>query len=67
MRDVPVFLSGFCISARIKFLANFLIGGETGFALNGAVNIHNVLMHAPANQPYKFYCNVTDSRRKLTI
>ena len=38
-----------------RFLANFVIGDGAGFALNGAVNNHNVRMYAPANQPPDFH------------
>ena len=50
-----------------RFLANFVIGGEAGFALNGTVNNHIVRMYAPANQPPDFNYNVNDSRQKLTV
>ena len=50
-----------------RFLANFVIGDKTGFALNGTVNNHNVRMHAPVNQPPDFHCNVSDSQQKLTF
>ena len=38
-----------------------------GFALNGAVNNHNVRMYAPSNQPPNFYYNVDGSCQKLTV
>ena len=50
-----------------RFLANFVIGGEAGFALNGTVNNHIVRMYAPANQPPDFNYNVNNSRQKLTV
>ena len=50
-----------------RFLANFVIGGEAGFALNGTVNNHIVRMYTPANQPPDFNYNVNDSRQKLTV
>ena len=36
-----------------------------GFALNGAMNNHNVRMYAPSNQPPNFYYNVDGSCQKL--
>ena len=43
MRDTPIFVNGFCISATIEdFLAKFAIGEEAGFALNCALNNHKV-------------------------
>ena len=50
-----------------RFLANFVIGDEAGFALNGAVNNHNVQMYAPANQAPDFHYNANDSGQKLTV
>ena len=38
-----------------RSLANFVSGEEAGFALNGAVNNHNVRMYAPANHPLDFH------------
>ena len=49
-----------------RFLANFLISDETGCALNGAVNNHNVRMYASANQLPDFHYNVDDGCQKLT-
>ena len=49
------------------FSANFVSGDKTGFALNGAVNNHNVRMYAPANQPPDFHFNVSDSWQKFTV
>ena len=49
-----------------RFLANFVIGDEVGFALNGTVNNHIVQMYASANQP-GFNYNVNDSHQKLTV
>ena len=50
-----------------RFLANFVISDEGGFALNGAVNNHNVRMYVPANQPQYLHYSVNDSRPKLTL
>ena len=50
-----------------RFLPNSVIGDEAGFALNGAVNNHNVRMYAPAKQAPDFHCNANDSRQKLTV
>ena len=54
-----------------RFLANFVIGNEARFALNGALNNHNVRMHALANQSLDFHYKVNvmvyDSRQKLTV
>ena len=50
-----------------RFLANFVIGDEAGFALNGAVNDHNERMYAPVNQAPDIHYNVNDSRQKLTV
>ena len=50
-----------------RFLANFVISDEGGFALNGAVNNHNVRMYVPANQPQYCHYSVNDSRPKLTL
>ena len=54
-----------------RFLANFVVGNEARFALNGALNNHNVRMHAPANQSlyfhYKVNAMVNDSRQKLIV
>ena len=52
---------------KLKILANFVIGGKAGFALNGPENNHNVRMYAPANQLSDFHYNVIDSRQKLTV
>ena len=49
-----------------RFLANFVIGDEVGFVLNGAVNNHNVGMYAPANELPYFHYNVNDNCQKLT-
>ena len=45
----------------------YVIGDEAGFALNGAVNNHNVRIYVPANQVPDFHYNVNDSRQKLTV
>ena len=50
-----------------RFLANFAIGDEAGFALNGAVNNHNVRMYAPANQRSSISYNVNGCRQKLIV
>lgn len=50
-----------------RFLANFVIGDEAGFALNGEVNNHNVRMYAPSNQPPDFHFDRNDAREKLTV
>ena len=50
-----------------RLLANFVIGDEAGFALNGAVNNHNVRKYAPANQPPDFHYSVSDNRQKLYV
>ena len=48
-----------------RFLANFVTGDKTGFALNGAVNSYNVRMYASVNQQPDFHYNVNDSRKKI--
>ena len=50
-----------------RFLENFVIGDEIGFALNGAVNNQNVRMYSPANQVQDFHYHFNDSRQKLTL
>ena len=50
-----------------RFLANFVTGYEAGFALNDAVNNHDVRMYAPAKQLPGFHYNVNDSHQKLTV
>ena len=50
-----------------RFLANFVISGEAGFALDNAVDNHNMRMYAPAHQPPDFHYTVNDSRQKLTV
>ena len=51
---------------NLRFLANFVIGDEAGFALNSAVNNHNAQMYEPANQAPDCHDNINDSCQKLT-
>ena len=68
MGNVSVFCQWFLHHCNNrKFLANLLIGDEAEFALNGAVNNHNVRMYASAKKAPDFHYNVNDSRQKLTV
>ena len=50
-----------------NFMANFVIGDEAIFALNGVVNTHNVREYAPKGHPPEFNYDRNDSRAKLTV
>jgi hypothetical protein len=50
-----------------RFLANFVIGDEAAFCMNGEVNSHNVGQYAPRGNPPDFHFDRRDERRKVTV
>lgn len=49
-----------------RFLHNFVIGDEAGFAMNGQVNTQNVRKYAPRKNQPEFTYDVNESREKVT-
>lgn len=50
-----------------RFLSNFIIGDEAGFAMNGRVNSQNVREYAPRGQPPDFFYTRNESRKRVTV
>ena len=50
-----------------RFLPNYVISDEAGFAMNGKVNTQNVREYAPVGNPPPFTYDVNSSREKLTV
>ena len=50
-----------------RFLHNFLIGDEAGFAMNGSVNTQNVREYAPKGQPPDFFYQRNECRTRITV
>ena len=50
-----------------RFLANFVVGDEAGFCMNGEVNSHNVRQYAPRGEPPDFHYYRRDARAKVTV
>jgi hypothetical protein len=50
-----------------RFLQNFIIGDEAGFAMNGSVNTQNVREYAPKGQPPDFFYQRNECRTRITV
>ena len=50
-----------------RFLANFVIGDEAGFGMNGEVNSHNVRQYAPRGEHPEFHFVRREERAKVTV
>ena len=50
-----------------RFLANFVIGDEASFAMNGTVSTQNVRCYAPKGEAPNFRFEKNDCREKITV
>ena len=50
-----------------RFLANFVIGDEAGFAMNGEVNSQNVREYAPQGERPDINYDINASRERCTV
>ena len=56
------------IARNARFLEDVIVGDESGFALNGSVNTHNLREYHPSGQqPLDFEYQRNDDRHKVTV
>lgn len=56
------------LAQRQRFLEDFIIGDESGFAMNGMVNSHNIREYRPQRQPpLDFEYQRNDARHRVTV